>query len=36
MAGQELLPEALGCFDLQTDPQSCGACGRACAPGQIS
>jgi hypothetical protein len=31
--GQTCCQTPLGCFDLQTDPASCGACGHACAPG---
>jgi len=32
-AGQACCASPAGCFDLLTSPASCGACGRACAPG---
>ena len=32
-AGQTCCVSPAGCVDLQTDADSCGACGRACAPG---
>ncbi|MCC6552525.1 MAG: hypothetical protein IT372_05810, partial [Polyangiaceae bacterium] len=32
-AGQACCQAPAGCFDLLTDPSSCGACGRACAAG---
>jgi hypothetical protein len=31
--GQSCCGNMVGCVDLQTDPQNCGACGHACAPG---
>lgn len=34
-AGKTCCQKPLGCFDLQSDPQSCGACGHACAPGLV-
>lgn len=33
--GQTCCVSPAGCKDLQTDPQSCGACGHGCAPGFI-